>query len=110
MAWAENDPMQTYRAVIKLAEAISYRKQPAFLKAAMSTTLLAVAEFHVQIIGLSKEDAAANMAYTRERLVTSIEKDLDNPKTRKEASNKAIWFVRSTAQFFREYFEGRAAR
>ncbi len=106
IGWVGNDPAEPYKSIMKMAKEISYLKQPAFLKAAMSTTLLAVAEFHVQIIGLSTADAEANMAYTRERLVIPIEKGLDNPKMRNVASSKAIWFVRSTAQFFQEYFEG----
>jgi hypothetical protein len=95
-----------YEGVIKIAEHISYLKHPELLKAAMGTIALAVAEFHVQTLGLSPQDAVVNMQYTRERLIDPIANRLDNPATRKEARNLAVWFVRSTARFFQEYFEG----
>ncbi len=72
----------------------------------MATTALAVAEFHVHTLGLRPEDAVANLQDIRNRLIDPIAHHLDHPTTRKEARNQAIWFIRSTAQFFQEYFEG----
>ncbi len=97
--------LHLYQSVIRIAEQIGYLKHPELLKAAMSTTALAVAEFHVQTLGFCPEDAVANMQETRNRLIDPIAQRLDNPTTKKEAMSQAVWFVRSTAQFFRQYFD-----